>query len=446
MSKPGWQCLPLLSKIDFPAPSLYNLDITKVVNNIYATQKNQIRGLSKKEFEALRVLCRLSKNLYNVGIYSIRQYYFQEKKHLSYESNYHHCKDNENYKSLNTDIAQQTLKVVDRSFRSFFGLIKACKRGEYHYHEVKLPKYLPKEGYFSLILPRIKVKDGFFAIPMSSTFKKKYGKIKLPFPQRLGNKKIKEVRIHPKYNARFFEVEFVYEMEQVQTILDPTHAIAIDLGINNLATCVTSNGASFICDGKRLKSINHWYNKVKASLQSITDKQGFKRTTNRLARLTIKRNNQVRDYMNKTARTIVNYCIENKIGKMVIGYNPYWKHEINMGRRINQQFVQIPHSSLRLKLHALCDRYNIEFIKQEEAYTSKSSFIDQDPLPEYKPNKKHSFCGKRIKRGLYKASTGQTINADVNGAANILRKSNHEINFAQMASGLLASPLRVRII
>lgn len=124
---------------------------------MYLTQKNQIRSLTSKEFTALRELCRLSKNLYNVGLYTVRQYYFQDKKHLHYESNYHYCKTNENYKRLNTDIAQQTLKVVDRTFRSFYGLINAAKSGNYQ-QKVRLPHYLPKDGYFTLLMPKIRIK------------------------------------------------------------------------------------------------------------------------------------------------------------------------------------------------------------------------------------------------------------------------------------------------
>jgi putative transposase len=140
---------------------------------MYLTQKNQIRNLNSKEYTALKELCRLSKNLYNVGLYTVRQYYFQERKHLRYESNYHTCKENENYKLLNTDIAQQTLKVVDRTFRSFYALINLVKEGSYT-SQVRLPHYLPKDGYFCLIIPRIKIKEGKFRVPMSPTFKKQF--------------------------------------------------------------------------------------------------------------------------------------------------------------------------------------------------------------------------------------------------------------------------------
>ncbi|WP_067928396.1 RNA-guided endonuclease InsQ/TnpB family protein [Alicyclobacillus shizuokensis] len=414
---------------------------------MYATQKNQIRGLSKREYNALRLLCRLSKNLYNVGLYNVRQYYIQERKHLRYESNYHYSKENDNYKLLNTDVAQQTLKVVDRSFRSFYGLIKKARNNEYRFHDVKLPRYLPKDGYFPLIIPRIRVKDGFLYVPMSLEFKKEHGDIKIPFPERLANKIIKEVRIHPKYNARFFEIEYVYVQDEEPKTVDPDSALAIDFGLDNLAACIDTNGASFLIDGRPLKSINRWYNKRNARLQSIKDLQGIKGTTEQQARLTMYRNNYIRDYLNKSARYIVNHCIEHCIGKIIVGVNPEWKQDINIGKRNNQNFVQIPHWSLRCKLEGLCQRYGIQYVEQEESYTSKASFLDQDDLPIYNADnpQQYTFSGKRVKRGLYRASDGQLVNADINGAANILRKSNHRLNFERVARGLLANPLRVKL-
>jgi len=412
---------------------------------MYLTQKNQIRGLSVNAFTALKELCRLSKNLYNVGLYTVRQHYFQERKHLKYESNYHYCKGNENYRILNTDIAQQTLKVVDRTFRSFYGLITSVKSGSYN-NKVRLPRYLPKEGYFPLIMPRVKVKDGKFRIPMSTAFKAQYGEIWIPFPDRLSQETLKEVRILPKYNGRFFEVEFISEVEETPIETKPESAIGIDLGLDNLATCIDTNGASFILDGKPLKSFNQWFNKENARLQSIKDLQKIKGTTERQVRLTVNRNAKVRDYLNKAARYVINHCIEYRIDKLVVGFNIEMKQSINIGSRNNQNFVQIPHSSFRFKLKALCERYGIKYVEQEESYTSKASFLDNDNIPVFNADhpKKHEFSGKRIKRGLYRTQQGILVNADCNGAANILKKSKHNA-LSGVSSGCLAQPLRVKI-
>ena len=411
---------------------------------MYSTQKNQLRSLSKAEFLALKELCRLSKNLYNVGLYTVRQYFFEERKHLRYESAYHLCKDNENYQLLNTDIAQQTLKVVDRTFRGFYGLIKAVKSGSYQ-QKVRLPHYLDKDGYFVLIIPRIKVKDGKFKIPMSAAFKKQFGEVFISFPDRLDPATVKEIRIHPKYDARFFEIEFISQVENEPIDTIPDSSLAIDFGLNNLATCVDTNGASFIVDGRKLKSINQWFNKENARLQSIKDLQKIKGLTERQSRLYINRSNQVRDYLNKAARLIINHCITNKIERLIVGFNLGMKDGINIGSRNNQNFVQLPFYSLRNKLKAQCVRYGLIYQEQEESYTSLASALDGDELPIYNTDKPaiYQFSGKRVKRGLYRTKDGHLINADCNGALNIGRKSKQN-GFTGLSRGCLAQPLRIK--
>ena len=413
---------------------------------MYATQKNQLRRLNRQEFIALSALCRLSKNLFNVALYESRQYFFSERKRLSYESNYHICKSNENYRLLNTDIAQQTMKVVDRSMRSFLGLLKAVSIGRCD-QKPQLPRYLPKEGFFPLIIPRIKLKDGCFAVPMSHEFKKEYGEVKIQLPERLKDQKIREVRIHPKYSARWFEIEYIYEDEKVETSVDPNKAIALDLGVDNLCACIDCNGHQFLIDGKRLKSINQWYNKRNAQLQSQKDKQGIKSFTNKQARLYQCRNNCVRDYLNKAARIIIDHCLKHQIGKLIVGYNPGIKQEINIGRSNNQNFVQIPFWQLRRKLEALCSRYGIEYAEQEESYTSKASFYDRDEIPVYNADNptKHKFSGRRVKRGLYKTKDKHLVSSDINGSANILAKCMHRLSWERVSSGFLANPLRITI-
>jgi putative transposase len=413
---------------------------------MYATQKNQLRRLSQQEFKALTALCRLSKNLFNVALYECRQYFFAQRKRLTYESNYHICKSNENYRLLNTDIAQQTMKLVDRSMRSFLGLVKAISIGRCE-QKPQLPKYLPKDGYFPLIIPRIKVKNGVFNIPMSQQFKQEYGEIKIPLPERLKDKNIKEVRIHPKYSARWFEIEYIYEDEKIETSVDSEKAIAIDLGVDNLAACFDTVGHQFLIDGKRLKSINHWYNKRNAKLQSTKDKQGIKGITNKQARLNQKRNDSIRDYLNKSARIIINHCLTYQIGKLIVGYNPGIKQEINIGRSNNQNFVQIPFWQLGQKLKALCCRYGIGYGEQEESYSSKASFYDQDEIPIYNADNpsQQKFSGRRIKRGLYRTKDRHLVSADINGSANILVKSKHRLDFERVSSGFLANPLRIYV-
>ena len=414
---------------------------------MYLTVKQQLKHLSKEEYLSLRELSHTAKNLYNQAVYNIRQYYFQENKYLNYQKNNSLLKSSENYKTLNSNISQQILKEVDGSFKSFFGLLKKKNKGMYN-AKVKLPSYLPKNSFTTLVIGFVRLNEDTFVIPYSNSFKKNHKKISIKIPPILLDKNIKEIRIIPKFNARFFEVQYTYEVQEEQRNLDKTHVLAIDFGINNLATCVTSKGRSFIIDGKKLKSINQWFNKENARLQSIKDKQKYgKKPTLRQKYLYSSRNNKVNDYMSKTARKIINYCLENNIGTLVCGYNETFQRNSNIGKANNQTFVNIPFGKLREKLEYLCKLYSLRFVEQEESYTSKSSFFDMDILPKFEADKPqtYSFLGKRIKRGLYQTSKDYLLNADVNGALNILRKSNVVDLEVLYSRGVVDTPARIRI-
>ena len=414
---------------------------------MYLTLKQQVKHLSKKEFRNLKYLCHIAKNLKNQAIYNVRQHYFNNKKYLSYNENYKMLKNSENYKKLNSNMAQQILKEVDESFKSFFALLKLAKNGQYN-GKIKLPNYLDKDGFTTLVIGFVRLKDDMLIVPYSNSFRKTHKEITIKLPSVLKDKKIKEIRIIPKQHSRYFEIQYIYEVEEVQRELNKENALGIDLGINNLCTCVTNTGASFIIDGRKLKSTNQYYNKINAKLQSIKDKQKIERTTLRQKRITRKRNNRINDYLSKAARTIVNYCLNNDIGKLVLGYNEDFQRNSNIGSINNQNFVNIPYGKLRDKLIYLCKLYGIEFKLQEESYTSKASFFDGDEIPIYdKENlQEYVFSGKRIKRGLYQTSTGKLINADCNGALNILRKSKVVDLSVLYNRGELNTPKRIRVV
>ena len=414
------------------------------------TQSNLIRGLSKREYLLLRLMCFFSKNLYNVALYNIRQHYFSQKKHLTYESNYHECKENENYKLLQAGVSQQTMKVVDRAFKAFSALIAKAWKGEYRFCDIKLPNYRPKDSLFNLVLSTnaISIKDGYLSVPMSMAFMEIYGreKIKIRVPDRVLGHKIKEVRIIPICKGRRFKIQYVYEVDAEDLKLNQAEKLAIDVGLENLATCISTVGTSFILDGRRIKSINRLWNKRRAELQNRLPKD--QHTSRQIQRLTLKRNNRTNDCIKKTARYIVNHCIEHNIGTIVCGYNVDFKRSINLGKKNNQNFTQISFGSLREQLANLCERYGMKYIEQEESYTSKASFLDLDELPVFNADnpKKYEFSGKRITRGLYQSSDGRIVNADLNGAANILRKSSRNFDFEELGRGLLASPLRIKLV
>ena len=318
---------------------------------MYLTMKQQVKQLTKEDYKNLKLLSHIAKNLANEAIYNIRQYYFTEGEYLNYQKNYALLKNSLNYKMLNSNMAQQILKEVDGSFKAFFGLLKLAKKGKYNFKDIKLPKYLPKDGFTTLIIGFVRINRNKLIIPYSNSFKKEPKSIAINIPPKLVDKKIKEIRVIPKSNARFFEIQYTYEVEEVQSNVDKNKALAIDFGINNLATCVTSTGKSFIIDGRRLKSINQWHNKENARLQSIKDKQGYKnKYTNKQLANTKKRNDKVNDYMNKTARIIINYCLKNSIGNIVCGYNETFQRNSNLGKKNNQTFVNIPFGTLREKI------------------------------------------------------------------------------------------------
>ena len=415
---------------------------------MHLTVKQQVKHLSKEDYKTIKELCHIAKNLANEAIYNVRQYYFSEGEFLKYEKNYTLLKNSPNYKALNSNMAQQILKEVDGSFKSFFGLLKLAKQGKYTFKDCRLPHYLPKDGYTTLVIGFVRLKGNKLILPFSNGFKKTHKAVEITIPPILLDKKVKEIRIIPKAKARFFEIQYIYEAECVQRNLNTNNALALDLGINNLVTAVSSNGRSFIIDGRKLKSINQWFNKENARLQSIKDKQHYgKKSTNRQKAIARDRTNKVNDYMNKAARKVINYCIANDIGALVVGYNETFQHSSHIGKRNNQNFVNIPYGQLRSKLEYLCRLNGIIFVKQEESYTSKSSFWDQDDIPVYNADnpREYQFSGERVHRGQYKTASGKTINADVNGALNIMRKSSVVDVSILYGRGEVDTPVRIRI-
>ena len=414
---------------------------------MYLTIKQQVKHLSKEEYLTMKELCYYAKNLANEAIYNIRQYYFKEGKYLNYWSNYFLLKDSPNYKLINANMAQQIIKEVDRSFKSFFALIKLSKQGKYP-SKIRLPHYYPKDGFATLIISVFRFNDNKLTIPFSCGYKQTHKPVTITIPPILLNKTVKEIRILPRSNARFFEIHYVYETDIIQRNLNKQNALALDFGVNNLVTAVSNNGKSFIIDGKRLKSINQWFNKENARLQSIKDKQHFgKQITNRQKALSRKRSNKVNDYMSKTARKVIDYCISNDIGTLVVGYNTEFQLNSNIGRRNNQNFVNIPFGQLQNKLSYLCELNSINYVEQEESYTSKASFWDKDKIPVYNSDKPkaYKFSGNRVYRGLYKTASSKLLNADINGALNIMRKSSVVSSDVLYGRGEVDTPMRIRV-
>ncbi|ADI74311.1 transposase, IS605 OrfB family [Methanohalobium evestigatum Z-7303] len=410
------------------------------------TTKNYLR-MNKQQYWIVDTLSKLSKNLYNVGVYNVRQYYFYNNKFLPYTNNYHYCKNNDNYSLLYSDNAQQVLKIVDRTFKSYFRLLKERKKGNYN-RPINTPGYLDKNGRFVLIYPaqRMSIKGRYFKLGMSREFKKQYNlngdELTFKLPDHINPDELKEVRIVPKHDGKFYQIQYVYDKKPQDMNLDKNQYLSIDLGLDNFATFVeTSTGTAEIIDGKHIKSINQFYNKEKAKLQGVKDKQSMEhKFTKRLSRLTNKRDNKVDEFLNRSVDYIVKTCIDKDIGNIVIGELKEIKQEQNIGKKNNQNFQSIPYFLFKSKLQSKCDLYGINYIEEDESYTSKTDALALEPI-----RKHEEYMGRRIKRGLFKSSTGQLINADVNGALNILRKVVGDSIQRITDRGLVSRPERIRV-
>ena len=213
---------------------------------MYLTQRNMIRGLTKAEYFQLRELCFFSNCPYNVALYNVRQQFFKDKTYLHFESNYHECKDNDNFKLLQAQIAQQTLRAVDFAFKSFFATVGKFK-------DAHLPHYRKKGGLFTVIIPgqSVHILDGYLTIPQSKTYSSILNnhRIRIEVPERLQGKKIREVKIIPLYKGRAFKIAYCYEVDEENLNLSRENSLAIDIGLDNLATCVT-NFWDFVPNGR----------------------------------------------------------------------------------------------------------------------------------------------------------------------------------------------------
>jgi len=418
---------------------------------IILTQKNRLK-LPESDLEQIRLLSYYSARLYNVGLYSVRQYFFDNNEYLNYSKNYHLCKNNENYKILLSDTAQQILRLVERNFKSFFGLLNLKQQGKYS-EKVSIPHYKkPDElGIITIQGRSARIRDGYVLVGFSKSFKEKHQpknrELRFRLPENIKAEKLQELRIIPKFDGKEFDIEFVYKKETEPVKLDTGKYLSCDFGLDNFATLFDSaDGTSFIIDGKKIKSINHRYNKETARLQSVKDHQKTTEPTRRIISLNRKREFRINDYFNRAVRYITDYCVKNNIGNIVVGNFEGIKQGINHGKRNNQNFVQIPYGIFRRKLRSKCEQIGIALHSVEESYTSKTSFMDYE-LPE-----KHDiYLGKRIKRGLFLSGNGTLINADTNGAAQILVKHflksnlNPDIIRGQ-AKGVVNAPVRVKLL
>lgn len=390
-------------------------------------EKHKIKK-SNKFYKTIDELCWKSKNMYNYGNYIIRQEFIETSKEkesglretanwIRYNNLFHIVKNSEPYKELGNNVGQATLRKLDKNWKSYFASIKDYGKHPDKYKGVpKMPSYLHKDlGRYECALDnnKFKVIDGYIYFcwkplkVMNNAFKTKIQE----------DSKLIQLRFVPKNGEYVMEV--VYDVEIPDINNGSSRIAAIDLGVDNLMTLTTNCGVQpFIVNGRPLKSINQYYNKEIARMQSDLKKRHDKSSSNELIRFTNKRNNKVDDYIQKATRLVVDFCKNNNIDTLVCGYNSGWKQGSTMNKKSNQKFVEIPYSSIVWRLSYKCENEGIRFIQQEESYTSGTSFLDGETPSQENYNK-----SRRVHRGLFVTEKGEEINADVNGSYQILKKA-----------------------
>ena len=411
---------------------------------------------TNEEKKLLRFLCRISKNIYNCALYELRHQYFDSKCiGTAFDMNMI-VKNNINYHILNTYMSMCTIRLAHSNMEKYIKYHNpdgSFNELGYKFSEendcTSFPKYKKKKVLMPLITDQIrplwykgkkciklplsnltrtsKVFNQIFEDKLVDTFIKE-SELKESFniffkiPKELYDKKIRQFRVIPNSYGSDYHIEFTYEVNIEKPHKEIKKSLSIDLGISNLASCVTTDNESFIIDGKYLKSLNRLYNKKKANLQSLLPK-GIN-SSKRLRNLDIKRNNQVEDYLNKAVSTLIKKCLEFNVDKIIIGYNKGIKKggikntklKGKKKKKTNQSFVQIPLSRFKDKIKSKAKEYGIYVRVINEAYTSKSSFYDNDPIV------KGQYSGERIRRSLYKTKNNIIVNADINAALNIYKK------------------------
>jgi len=387
------------------------------MKTIIKTIKQNLKSLTKDQYLLLKHYTKNSNALYNSALYVCNEYFKETGKYIGYNKLYHEMKTNIHYKNMTSFNAQAILKLVDQNFRSFFSLLRKKQRNQYK-GEINSPKYRkPKSEYLLIFnVQRIKLKNNILKFTKD---------LKIKFTYKPKGEIIQAI-IKPN-NFGSYTLFLTYEEYFTPSNLNKDNFISIDLGLNNLATCVSNVSPSFIMNGKPLKSYNNYYNKKKGKIQSELKIKNDKNYSKRLANLDIKRERFIDNYFNQIVANIIRNCLKNRIGKVIMGYNETWKQDINLGKINNRNFTHIPHYKLKCKLRSKLDSVGIELFEINESYTSKCSFIDNESIKEH-----DSYLGKRIKRGLFKSANGFLINADINGACNIARKVISKINFNEI--------------
>jgi putative transposase len=403
-------------------------------------------------FAVIDVAAFKSKNLYNAALYEMRQAFIHRGIYLSYEEMDKLMQSHEAYRALPAKVAQQVLKQLAEAWKAFREAKAAYEKDPTKFTgRPRLPRYKYKtEGRNILIYTMQAISGG--RTGGKNTLQRgiiQPSQLPIEIKTRQNPRTINQVRIVPRNG--YYVVEVVYSKEPVQAHVDPSFCVAIDLGVTNLAA-ITSNRAGFIprlVNGRPVKAWNQWYNKHMKALKLCLLKGDRERVTKQMEHITSHRNRQVNHYLHAASKVIIDFLVQEGVGTIIVGKNPLWKQGVGMGKRNNQNFVQIPHARFIDMLAYKAALVGIQVEGQEESYTSKASFLDLDPIPIYTPDDdtEYTFSGKRIGRRnrLYRTKDGRTICADVNGSYNILRKCKPDAVTAEGLAAYVVQPLRLAV-
>jgi len=402
-------------------------------------------------FRAVAHVCREAKTIYNCASYLMRQSFFDGQliswatadKLLKNEVSGHPA-----YSAIPNAMSQAIIKKLGDDWKGYFAALAEWKKAPDKFKaKPKMPGYARHSKTASMPFQHLSCSDNRVQFPKKSGI--------LPIEIRCCEKQalkakgaekiIQEIRFVPHGSCYWLEV--VYEKSEAhcdksRVLLDKNKYLSLDLGINNLATLVSDQPGfvPVLINGRAVKSMNHLYNKDLAKLRA----NGHAKL---IEAKSVRRFCWINDHFHKVSRFVIQTCLEQDIGTLVIGYNPGWKQDVDIGKVNNQKFVSIPHAKLIEQLRYKDEEYGIQVIVREESYTSKASALDLDAVPTYSTSGvKHLFSGRRVKRGLYRASNGMEINADVNGALNILRKEiGGRFMKAVADEGLVFRPKRITL-
>lgn len=382
-----------------------------------------------------------SKNLYNAALYEVRKTFIFQHIYLNYTEMDKRMQSHEAYRALPAKVAQQVLKLLDENWQSFFEAIKTWREHPERFQgRPGMPKYKDKVKGRNILVYTLQALSGGRCKKKGAIQRGIIKPSHLPIMIKTKKKSIDQVRIVPRKG--FYVVEVIYEQEIEQAEVNPDLYAGIDLGINNLAT-LTSNKVGFIpriVNGRPVKSINQFYNKRRADLQSKLAQMDTKQyTSNRLDRITNKRIRKIDHYLHTASKRIIGMLVSEGIGTLIIGYNAGWKQSVNIGKRNNQNFVGIPFARFIHMLNYKAELVGIQVVMTEESYTSKCSFLDWESI-----GKHAQYAGKRVKRGLFRSASGKQYNADVNGSYNIIRKVASDA-FVQGSSGCVVHPISLAV-